>query len=143
MDCSRRCPRGQSSGAPARKRPRACPPGSGCTAGACWGRFGWQGTSLSIRDQTVKALAREMGLTTRDAPMDDCTAAEADCRAQPAGGHPEVSDDLLDALVQFARWLAVPSASPTSTATGPATAAGVDPTFVALGCAGCIDRGCP
>jgi CxxC motif-containing protein (DUF1111 family) len=33
------------------------------------GRFGWQSQSVSIRDQTTKAFAREMGLTT----MGSCT----------------------------------------------------------------------
>ena len=74
------------------------------------GRFGWQGASLSIRDQTGKALAREMGLTNPAYPQDDCTPAERDCRAQPNGGDPEVAASLFDALVAFQSWLAVPAA---------------------------------
>lgn len=122
------------------------------------GRFGWQGTSISIRDQIEKAFSREMGLTTRDVPHDDCTSVEADCLAQPSGGQPEVSDELLDGVVQFVRWLAVPlpmadaadipattgSATTTASATATTTATSttgaaptIDPTFVALGCAGC------
>lgn len=102
------------------------------------GRFGWQGNSVSIRDQIQKAFSREMGLTTRDAPHDDCTAVEADCRAQPSGGQPEISDALLDGVEQFVRWLAVPAPNPDTAAhrTAP-DGARVDPTFVALGCAGC------
>lgn len=117
------------------------------------GRFGWQGTSISIRDQVEKAFSREMGLTTRDAPRDDCTAAEQDCRRQPSGGQPEISDELLDAVVQFTRWLAVPAnpgaagvaalsgaaapAGPVGRTGASGTAVPVDPAFVALGCAGC------
>jgi len=110
------------------------------------GRFGWQGNSISIRDQVDKAFSREMGLTTREAPQDDCTAVEADCRAQPSGGHPEVSDELLDGVVQFVRWLAVPApvvpAAPGTSARGASTAAAggipaINATFTVLGCAGC------
>jgi CxxC motif-containing protein (DUF1111 family) len=72
------------------------------------GRLGWQGNALSIRDQTTRALAREMGLTSRDLPSDDCTPAEVDCLRQPSGGSPEVSEELLDAVVEFQRTLAVP-----------------------------------
>jgi CxxC motif-containing protein (DUF1111 family) len=104
------------------------------------GRFGWQGTSISIRDQTAKALSREMGLTSRDAPQDDCTPVQSDCLAQPSGGHPEVSDDLLDAVVQFVHWLAVPAPRAPLAAAGASGAASprlIDPTFASLGCAGC------
>jgi len=76
------------------------------------GRFGWQGDSLSIRDQSAKAFAREMGLTSPERPRDDCTPAQAACLQQPSGGSPEVSGDLLDALVAFQRTLGVPQ-SPT------------------------------
>jgi CxxC motif-containing protein (DUF1111 family) len=75
------------------------------------GRFGWQGGAVSIRDQTTSAFAREMGLTSSDRPSDDCTPAEADCRGQSNAGPPEVSDELLDAVVTFVGTLAVPGAS--------------------------------
>jgi CxxC motif-containing protein (DUF1111 family) len=96
------------------------------------GRFGWQATALSVRDQTARALAREMGLTSTDIPNDDCTAAEAACLQQPNGGSPEVSDDLFSAVVSFQHWLAVP-ASPT--AHTDAELGGQ--TFADLGCVAC------
>ncbi len=52
-----------------------------------------------------------MGLTSSDRISDDCTPAEADCRGQPKVGSPEVSDELLDAVVTFVRTLAVPESS--------------------------------
>src|SRR5262249_24719374 len=73
-----------------------------------YGRFGWQGTALSIRDQAAQAFAFEMGVTSEERLRDDCTASEADCLQQPNGGSPEVSAELFDAVVQFQRWLAVP-----------------------------------
>jgi CxxC motif-containing protein (DUF1111 family) len=72
------------------------------------GRFGWQASATSVRDQTARAFSREMGLTSADIGHDDCTPAETDCRHQPNGGSPEVSDELFDAVLSFQRWLAVP-----------------------------------
>jgi CxxC motif-containing protein (DUF1111 family) len=75
------------------------------------GRFGWQGSAISIRDQTTRALAREMGLTSSDRPADDCTAAEADCLEQPGRGSAEVPEELVAALIDFQRALPVPAAT--------------------------------
>jgi CxxC motif-containing protein (DUF1111 family) len=96
------------------------------------GRFGWQATALSVRDQTARAFAREMGLTSTGMPHDDCTSAETACLQQPGGGSPEVSDDLFDAVLSFERWLAVPP-SPS-----PHAFPDVDGrTFAELGCTAC------
>ena len=96
------------------------------------GRFGWQGGSVSIRDQTAKALAREMGLTSSDRPHDDCTPTEVDCLRAPDGGSPEVTDEMLVALVSFVRTLAVPD----SRARSVAGSAGAQ-IFARIGCADC------
>lgn len=96
------------------------------------GRFGWQGGSVSIRDQTTKAFAREMGLTSSDRPHDDCTAAEVDCLRQPSGGSPEVADPLVDTVVRYVRTLAVPDSS----GRAPSDSAGPR-VFATIGCAGC------
>jgi CxxC motif-containing protein (DUF1111 family) len=96
------------------------------------GRFGWQASALSVRDQTARAFAREMGLTSADMHSDDCTKAETACQQQPSGGSPEVSDDIFNAVISFQHWLAVP-ASPT-----PHTIPDRDAnTFAKLGCVGC------
>jgi len=99
------------------------------------GRFGWQGGSLSIRDQTGKALSREMGLSNPVYAQDDCTAAQTDCRSQPNGGTPEVSPQLFDAVVEFERWLAVPAAP--SAAIAAAAPGSGSALFAQLACAGC------
>jgi CxxC motif-containing protein (DUF1111 family) len=72
------------------------------------GRFGWQAKALSIRDQTTRALARDMGVTSTDRPIDDCTEAETQCLQQRHSGTPEMSGELLAALLTFQKWLAVP-----------------------------------
>jgi CxxC motif-containing protein (DUF1111 family) len=71
-------------------------------------RFGWQGTSISIRDQTAKAFARDMGLTSSDVPITDCTAFQSQCLAEQDRKLPEVSPELLEAVLEFQRTLAVP-----------------------------------
>jgi CxxC motif-containing protein (DUF1111 family) len=96
------------------------------------GRFGWQGDAVSIRDQTTNAFAHEMGLTSEDRPSDDCTPAETDCRGQPNGGSPEVSEELLDAVITFVGTLAVPESPAHSKddSFGPEL-------FANIGCAAC------
>jgi CxxC motif-containing protein (DUF1111 family) len=96
------------------------------------GRFGWQGESISVRQQTGKALAREMGLTNSVYRNDDCTAAQTACRQQPNGGDPEVSDQLLDALLVFEHALAVPRLAAGGTDGGAPNAL-----FVQIGCSAC------
>lgn len=96
------------------------------------GRFGWQASALSVRDQTARAFAREMGLTSADIHSDDCTTAETACQQQPSGASPEVSDDIFNAVISFQRWLAVPaSPTPHPFPDGDAIA------FTKLGCVGC------
>lgn len=75
---------------------------------AALGRFGWQAKALSLRDQTTSALARDMGVTSTDRSIDDCTEAETRCLRQRHPETPEMSDELLAALMIFQKWLAVP-----------------------------------
>jgi CxxC motif-containing protein (DUF1111 family) len=96
------------------------------------GRFGWQATALSVRDQSARAFSREMGLTSADIRSDDCTRAETACLQQASGGSPEVSDDIFTAVLSFQHWLAVP-ASPTPHETPDRDAN----TFAQLGCVAC------
>jgi len=72
------------------------------------GRFGWQGASVSIRDQTTKAFAREMGLTSPDQPYDDCTPAEGDCLRTRNGDSPDISADSIGAVLAYVVALAAP-----------------------------------
>jgi CxxC motif-containing protein (DUF1111 family) len=98
------------------------------------GRFGWQGAALSIRDQTTRALAREMGVTSTDRPVDDCTEAQTECLTQRHPEAPEMSGELLTALLIFEKWLSVP-ANPTPAA--PAEQAAGLQLFKATGCSSC------
>ena len=120
----------------------AAEPGGGKKIGApAWhslpgkrsiGRFGWQASAISVRDQTTIAFAREMGLTSTDRPDDDCTPAETNCPKHQDGASPEVSEELLSAVVAFVRTLAAPAsaAHAASDATGSTL-------FAKIGCGAC------
>jgi len=108
------------------------------TAAGDQGRFGWQATALSVQDQTARAFAREMGLTSTDMPNDDCTHAETACLQAPSNGSPEVSADIFSAVLSFQRYLAVP-ASPTPHPIPDQDAN----TFADLGCGACHEPRLP
>ena len=95
-------------------------------------RFGWQDTEQSIGARTALAFAREMGLTSRREPSDDCTIAEIGCRTAPDGGQPEVADRLFAALIAFQRELPVPEP-----AAAPADAPAMRELFLSIGCEVC------
>lgn len=97
------------------------------------GRFGWQAEALDLTDQTGRALAREMGLTSSAHPADDCTAVQIACRDAPDGGTPEVSEEFLQAVVAYQRELAVPARGDI---TAQRDAAGRN-LFASTGCAAC------
>ena len=96
------------------------------------GHFGWQATARSVQDQTGRAFAREMGLTSTDMPNDDCTLTETACLHARGNGSPEVSGEIFDAVLSFQRYLAVPaSPTPHSVPDRDANA------FADLGCSAC------
>lgn len=98
------------------------------------GRFGWQGAALSIRDQTTRALAREMGVTSKDRPVDDCTQTQTQCLQQRHPETPEMSGELLNALLTFEKWLSVPQ---NPLPPDPAQQAAGLKLFKATGCSAC------
>lgn len=70
------------------------------------GRFGWEAAVTSVRAQTGRAFARDMGLTSGAMGDDDCGRGHA-CYDISARA-PEVGDDLLAAIVTFQQALSVP-----------------------------------
>ena len=72
------------------------------------GRFGWKAGLPNLNQQNVHAFASDMGLTTSLLPHDECSEAQQDCRHQPNGGSPEVSDNILASVLFYTRNLAVP-----------------------------------
>jgi CxxC motif-containing protein (DUF1111 family) len=97
------------------------------------GRFGWQGTAMSLVDQTAIAFAREMGLTSQILPRDDCTQAQPDCLEAPQAGTPELPEDFFHAVNTFQFLLAAPARGKIDPAADDAGAA----LFERAGCAAC------
>ena len=97
------------------------------------GRFGWKAEQPDVLQQSAGAFNGDMGITSRLFPQQNCTPSQPECMGAASGGEPEISDDLLDKLVLYARVLAVP-----------ARRGGDDPEvlrgkalFAQLGCDGC------
>ncbi len=81
---------------------------------AMLGRFGHKAGAATVREQSAAAFSGDMGLSTALLPSGwgDCTEAQADCLAAPAGaadGLAEVEDEGLDLVTFYARNLAVPA----------------------------------
>lgn len=79
------------------------------------GRFGWKASVATVAAQSAEAFGRDLGLSNPGftAAAGDCTSAQTDCLAWPSGVQPdlgptEVSAEAFDAVVFYARHLAVP-----------------------------------
>jgi len=97
------------------------------------GRFGWKAGQPTLEQQNASAFNGDMGLATTLFPHSNCTPSQLECRRRPAGGEPEVSDEILDRVTFYARNLAVPDRR---NADDPAVAQGMR-LFAGSGCAGC------
>lgn len=97
------------------------------------GRFGWKAAQPSVRQQSLAALVEDMGITSALFPQDNCSPAQAACRALPHGGTPELEPAIEDGLVFYARHLAVPARRD---ADRPEVREG-EALFAQIGCAGC------
>ncbi len=76
---------------------------------AALGRFGWKANQPGLRQQTLGAFNGDMGITSSLFPQGDCTGAQAECQGAKSGGDPELRPDFGDAVVSYARTLAVPA----------------------------------
>ncbi len=72
------------------------------------GRFGWKAEQPTVLQQTAAAFNGDMGLTTPLFPRENHTAAQS-LDDLPNGGSPEVGVDIFEAVVLYARTLAVPA----------------------------------
>lgn len=74
------------------------------------GRFGWKANQPSIKQQMATAFHDDIGLTTSLLPAENYTDARAEeLAAFPDGGHPEVSDLIMDRMLAYMRTLAPPA----------------------------------
>ncbi|MDP9140476.1 MAG: thiol oxidoreductase [Pseudomonadota bacterium] len=101
------------------------------------GRFGWKATQPSVELQALDAFVNDIGITSARFPAETCTAAQAECIARPSGGQPgsepELEPQIAEAVVFYARHLAVPARRDHDR---PDVLAG-EQLFHELGCASC------
>lgn len=97
------------------------------------GRFGWKAEQPSVLQQSAGAFLGDMGLTSRLFRKENHNPGQALAEGSPSGGDPEVSDDALDAVVLYARTLAVPARRNHD---APHVARGEE-LFASVGCAAC------
>ncbi|MFZ5894902.1 MAG: di-heme oxidoredictase family protein [Myxococcota bacterium] len=101
--------------------------------GTAIGRFGWKAKQPSVLQQIAAAFQGDMGLSTPLFPGQNDTEAQATARAQPHGGQPEVSAEILRDIALYARVLAVPARRNHRDA----TVERGEELFRKVGCAGC------
>lgn len=73
------------------------------------GRFGWKANVASVREQVAGAFLGDLGLTSRARPHAGQATSDLAAARLPNGGDPEVSDQILDAVVFYSETLAVPA----------------------------------
>ncbi|MBD2860221.1 thiol oxidoreductase [Spongiibacter sp. KMU-158] len=73
------------------------------------GRFGWKAAQPSVHQQTLVALANDMGITSAIIPQSTCTPAQnTACAKAYSDSEPELEAPIEKALVFYASHLAVP-----------------------------------
>ena len=73
------------------------------------GRFGWKANAATLAHQTAAAFLGDMGITSKQHPVEACTPAQKDCLAAPHGGKdgaPEIDDTTLANVVFYQSALA-------------------------------------
>jgi CxxC motif-containing protein (DUF1111 family) len=73
------------------------------------GRFGYKANQPSVEQQIVFAYRADLGVTSRWFPEENCTPDQLACLAEPPGGQPELPEAFLDAVLLYARAIAVPA----------------------------------
>lgn len=73
------------------------------------GRFGWKATKPTVEAQAAGAFNGDLGITSELNPKEDCTDAQAACKAAPTGGTPELDPTILANVAFYSRTLAVPA----------------------------------
>lgn len=77
--------------------------------GVAPGRFGWKAEQPTVRQQVAAAFLGDIGITTPMFPEMILTEPLKSLRELPDGGHPEVSDEILDFVTFYSKTLAVPA----------------------------------
>jgi CxxC motif-containing protein (DUF1111 family) len=97
------------------------------------GRFGLKANVASLKQQIAGAFIGDMGITSSLHTQENCSAAQIACKQAPSARQPELTDDQLDAVLQYLRLLQVPSrrnSNDTTVREG-------EQLFAEIGCAAC------
>ena len=97
------------------------------------GRFGWKSGQPTALQQVAAAFNGDIGITSSLFPAHECTKPQAACRKAPAGGEPEVNDEILGFVNFYTKTLAVPARRGHE---DPFVLAG-EALFESIGCEGC------
>lgn len=73
------------------------------------GRFGWKANAASVAHQTAGAANGDMGITSRQFPAEECTAAQKDCKKADRGGTPEINERNMASMIFYTATTAVPA----------------------------------
>jgi CxxC motif-containing protein (DUF1111 family) len=73
------------------------------------GRFGWKAEQPTVRQQVAAAFFGDIGITTTLFPSMHLTEPQKILSGLPHGGHPEVSDEILNFVTFYSKTLAVPA----------------------------------
>jgi CxxC motif-containing protein (DUF1111 family) len=109
---------------------------AGHTSDGRFGRFGRRGEFASLHDFVAGALRLEMGMTTAEHPVEERRNGEPLPAGWDPAPDPELGPDTLALLVDFVRFLAVPSMQSGSTALDDSLRAGRR-AFDRAGCDAC------
>ncbi|MFN0040269.1 MAG: di-heme oxidoredictase family protein [Burkholderiales bacterium] len=97
------------------------------------GRFGWKAGQPTLRQQNAGAFHRDIGVTTRMFPEENCPPVQRACRLRPGTEKPEQDEASLEALNFYLRALAAPAARHRHNS----QAAAGQKIFTRLACDGC------
>jgi CxxC motif-containing protein (DUF1111 family) len=97
------------------------------------GRFGFKANMPNLRQQIAGAFVGDLGITSPLFPSENCTAAQAACRAAPSAAHPELPAADLDAIEFYLAHVAPP---PQRDADAPQVRDGAA-LFERIGCTAC------
>jgi len=73
------------------------------------GRFGWKASQPNVAQQSLTAFAHDLGITSTLVNDNVCTATQNACLQAPHGGEPEISDEIAERVIFYAKLLAVPA----------------------------------
>lgn len=110
---------------------------AGRTSEGRLGRFGQKGDHSTLKDFVETALLTELGLTTPGHPVEEPPGGVALPSGVDPAPEPEVSDDQVELLVAFVRFLAPPPPVRSPSFAERDTVRRGRRTFDQLGCAGC------